>query len=140
MKEIKSLCLEEGYKKAQLLYVLYVLERYTDKHNTLTQAQIADKVKQLCGEFCDENVRGERTELRSIGRCLRILKGVGYNMITVQHGQNLARLLVRTARTALTVHRAKMEPQVLLVRMVLLVRTVIRSSRVLIQPTLTMWF
>ena len=70
---------EKGYKKAQLLYVLYVLENFTDEYNHLTQVEIANKVKELRGEL-DEDDAGKRTETKSIAKCLRILKDVGYDV------------------------------------------------------------
>ncbi|MBQ8196896.1 MAG: WYL domain-containing protein [Clostridia bacterium] len=78
---------EQGYKKAQILYVLHVLERDTDRNNTLTQAEIADRVKELRGEVYDDEPqdKDKRTDIRSTGRALRILKDVGYNI----HGVNM---------------------------------------------------
>lgn len=88
MKEInRGFTQEHGYKKAQLLYVLHVLEKFTDKNHTLTQAQIADKVQELrCADFADKALdNSTRKDIRAIGRALRIIKDVGYNV----HGVNM---------------------------------------------------
>lgn len=87
MKKLNSEFTElYGYKQAQIIYVLYVLENFTDKNNKLSQVEIALKVKELRGETADV-VKGKeaRVDTRAIGRALRTLKDVGYNI----HGVNV---------------------------------------------------
>ena len=71
MKEINFLFDEkQGYKKAQVLYVLWVLENYTDESNPISQDEIVEKLAE----------NGYETDRRTVGNALRILKSVGYNI------------------------------------------------------------
>lgn len=60
----------EGGKKIQLLYVLWVLENFSDKDNTLKQDDIVDILEK----------RGYRTERKSIARDLKLLLDFGYKI------------------------------------------------------------
>lgn len=62
--------IQEGGKKIQLLYVLWVLENFSDENKTL---KLGDIVKLLAD-------RGYHTDRRSVSRDLRLLQNFGYKI------------------------------------------------------------
>ena len=61
----------EGYKKAEILYVLKVLEEYSDENHLLTQQDIIDRI------YKDYGLLLER---KTIGNSLSILTEMGYDI------------------------------------------------------------
>ena len=57
-------------KKIQLLYVLWVLENYSDENHTLKQDDIVEILKD----------KGYPTERKSVARDLKLLFDIGYNI------------------------------------------------------------
>ena len=66
--------IHEGGNKIQLLYVLWVLENYSDKNTTLKQEEIVKILKRY----------GYHTDRRSVGRDLKLLYDFGYNVHGVE--------------------------------------------------------
>ena len=69
--------------KVQPLYILYVLKRFTDEKNTLTQEGIARKLRDLgyCPVRKDKNGKTKERKLderKSIGQDLKLLYCMGY--------------------------------------------------------------